>query len=125
MNPTTRFLMLIIVLCAAPYVLLAQKKVTVHGQIVELSSYVQEGIVPSSPNKRDIAMRSLSNGGSLAIVENKTSKLYLLVSAVSDTSFLQQTGQYLGVPAFVKGTLKTRGGVRLVVVEDIGKSLGK
>lgn len=105
--------------------LLAQSKKTVHGQLVELGSYLREGVIPTSPGKRDIAMASLKSYGMLAIVENKTSRVYVLVPASGDTSFVSTMTPYLGSMTFVKGSYATRGGVRLLTVEDVGKSLAK
>jgi hypothetical protein len=103
----------------------AQSKATVHGQLVELGSYVREGIIPSSPGKRDIAMASLKSYGILALVENKTSKVFVLSPASGDTAFVANMTPYLGTTMFVKGSVKTRGGIRLLAVEDMGKSLAK
>lgn len=103
----------------------AQAKQTVHGQLVELGSYVREGIIPTSPGKRDIAMASLKSYGILALVENKTSRVYVLSPASGDTAFVATMTPYLGTMMFVKGSVKTRGGIRLLSVEDMGKSLAK
>jgi hypothetical protein len=103
----------------------AQTKATVHGQLVELGSYVREGIIPTSPGKRDIAMASVKSYGVFAIVENKTSRIYVLAPASGDTAFVNTMTPYMGITMYVKGTVKTRGGVRLLTVEDMGKSLAK
>jgi hypothetical protein len=100
-----------------------QKKVTVHGQLVEVTSYVREGIKPTSPARKEIIMESVRKGSPLAILEKGSEKLYLLSPVPSDTAFVKKLTGYLGVAAFVKGPVYRRGGVNLLVVEDIGKSL--
>lgn len=100
-----------------------QKKVTVHGQLVEVMSYVKEGIKPTSPARKEIMMENLRKGSTLAILERGSAKLYLLSPMPTDTAFVNTLSGYIGITAFVKGPVYKRGGVNLLVVEDIGKSL--
>ena len=67
-------------------------------------------------------MGNFKKGGALAIIDN-SNKLYLIVPSSADTSFVKNVTPYLGVKSFVKGPVFTRSGVRLLVLEDIGKSL--
>jgi hypothetical protein len=104
----------------------AQKKnVTVNGSLVELTSYVRDKIVPNPGAATEIAMENLRKGSSLAIVESRTMKLYILAPVAGDTAFVASMSAYFGTPAFVKGTLYSRGGINLLVVSDIGKSIKK
>ncbi|MBI4811451.1 MAG: hypothetical protein HY800_08465 [Ignavibacteriales bacterium] len=99
-----------------------QKKTTVHGEIIEVTSFVKEGLKPTSPSKKELTMDNLKKGGMLGIVD-RANKLYLLVPSVTDTAFMKTVTPYLGVKSFVKGQLYMRSGVRIIVLEDIGKSL--
>jgi len=99
-----------------------QKKVTVHGDIIEVTSFVKEGLKPTSPSKKEMVMDNLKKGGMLGIVD-KANKLYLLVPSATDTTFTKTVTPYLGVKSFVKGQVYIRSGVRILVLEDIGKSL--
>jgi hypothetical protein len=113
---------LIIVFTLGLTTAVAQKRATVHGQIVELISYLRDGLKPTSPSKKEVAMGNFKKGGALAIIDN-SNKLYLIVPGSADTSFVKNVTPYLGVKSFVKGPVFTRSGVRLIVLEDIGKSL--
>ena len=101
----------------------AQKKATIHGEIVELMSYVKDGMKPNSPSKKEIVLESIKKGGSLAIIEKGTGKMYIIAPAAGDTSFMQNVTPYIGAKSFVKGTTYSRSGLRLIILEDIGKSL--
>ncbi len=124
MKSLTRLVAVILGLCFAS-TSFAQKKTTVNGDIVELTSYLKENIKPSGPAAKEIAMENLRKGGTLAIVQSKTRKVYLLSSAPGDTTFTATVAPYFGLMAYIKGTLYSRGGVNMIVVEDIGKYLGK
>jgi hypothetical protein len=100
-----------------------RKKVTVHGQLVEVMSYVKDGIKPTSPARKEIMMENVRKGSTLAILERGSAKLYLLSPMPADTAFVQALTGYIGITTFVKGPVYKRGGVNLLVVEDIGKSL--
>ncbi|MBI5476996.1 MAG: hypothetical protein HY964_09720 [Ignavibacteriales bacterium] len=100
----------------------AQKKVTIHGEIIEVTSFVKEGLKPTSPSKKEIILENLKKGGMFGIVD-KANKLYLLIPNSTDTSFVKTISPYLGVKSFVKGSSYMRSGTRIITVDDIGKSL--
>jgi len=99
----------------------AQKAITVRGEIVDVQSYVKDGLKPSSPAKKEAALESLKHGSMLGILEQKTGKLYLLSSAASDSAFTAMIKPYFGLKSFVKGPCYNRSGARLILVEDVGK----
>jgi hypothetical protein len=99
------------------------KATTVHGELVEVTSYVKEGIKPSSVAGKEIAMANLGKGGALAMLEKGTNKLYLVGVDAKDSTYLPRLTAYLGSKIFVKGPVVTRSGVRIITVVDIGKSL--
>ncbi|MBI5020324.1 MAG: hypothetical protein HZB59_02715 [Ignavibacteriales bacterium] len=100
----------------------AQKKVTVHGEVVEVTSFIKEGLKPTSPSKKEVILENLKKGGMFGIV-NKANVLYLIVPSANDTAFVKNVSPYLGVKSFIKGTTYMRAGVRILMLEDIGKSL--
>lgn len=103
---------------------IAQKKtVTVHGDLVEVTSYVKEGIKPTSVAGKEIALANLGKGGALAMLEKGTNRLYLIAVNAKDSTYLPRIAGYLGTRAFVKGPVAIRSSVRIITVEDIGKSL--
>lgn len=99
------------------------KSTTVHGQLVEVTSYVKDGIKPSSAAGKEIAMANLGKGGVLAMLENKTNRLYLIAPDLKDSTFMPRLAAYLGSKVFVKGPVVMRSSVRVITVKDIGKSL--
>ena len=99
------------------------KTTTVHGEFVEVTSYVKEGIKPSSVAGKEIAMANLGKGGALAMLEKGTNKLYFVGADVKDSTYLPRLTAYLGSKIFIKGPVATRSGVRVITVVDIGKSL--
>lgn len=121
-NQIRYFIIFIIIFVIGSGVTFGQKKVTVHGNIVEITSYVKEGLQPTSPSKKEVVIDNLKKGGMFGIVD-KANKLYLIVPNNMDTTYIQTVSPYFGIKSFVKGQLYTRGGVRVIVLEDIGKSL--
>ena len=101
----------------------AQKKATIHGEIVELTSYIKDGMKPTSSSKKEVVLESVRKGGALAIVEKPSGKLYIIAASQSDTSFMKNVTPYLGVKSFVKGAVYSKGGIKIIILEDIGKSL--
>jgi hypothetical protein len=102
----------------------AQKKATtVHGELVELTSYLKDGIKPTSVAGKEIALGNLGKGGSLALLEKGTSKLYIIGINPADSSYLPRITGFMGGKVYVKGPVVTRNATRLIMVEDIGKSL--
>lgn len=102
---------------------LAQKKATLYGEIVELTTFVKDGIKPNNPAGKEITTENLNKGGTFALLEKGTGKIVLLTSSVPEYKLTEQLTPYLGITVFVKGNLYKKGGVRLLDVQDIGKYL--
>ena len=101
-----------------------KKSSTVHGTIVVLNSYVKEGMTPSSPARKELAIENLKKRGNpLAIVEKKTNKLYIIAPTSDDSTFAVKITPYFGVQAFIKGPVYVRNNTRVIFMEDVGKSL--
>lgn len=121
---TRYFLMIMVSMMVAVGSTFAQKKTTVHGELVEVTSYVKEGVKPTSPAGKEISIENVKRGGSLAVMEKGTSKIYFLApSSPNDMNFPQTVSAYFGIKVAVKGVLYKRSGINLIVVEDIGKSI--
>lgn len=124
MNRTLIALSLLLLLTSCVLLVGAQTKTsTVHGELVELTSYVKDGIKPSSVAGKEIAMAHLGKGGALAMLEKGTNRLYVVGVDVKDSTYLPRLTAYLGSKIFVKGPVAIRSGVRVITVVDIGKSL--
>jgi len=101
----------------------AQKTTTVRGELVELTSYIADGIKPNGPAGKEIAIEKIKKGGMFALVEDKTNKILLLSPKSGDTTFVQTVSAFFGIKVAIKGQVYTKGGIRLIVPRDIGKSL--
>ncbi|RCK71801.1 MAG: hypothetical protein IGBAC_0758 [Ignavibacteriae bacterium] len=102
---------------------IAQKKATLYGEIVELTTFVKDGIKPNSPAGKEITTENLNKGGTFVLLEKGTGKIVLLTSSVPEYKLTEQLTPYLGITVFVKGNLYKKGGIRLLDVQDVGKYL--
>lgn len=102
---------------------IAQKKATVYGEIVELTTFVKDNIKPNSPAGTEITMGNFKKGGTFILLEKGSNKIVFLTAGLPDTKLEEQLTPYLGMTVFIKGPVYKKGGIRLVAVEDIGKYL--
>lgn len=103
--------------------LFGQKSVTVIGELVELKTFVVDKIKPNSPAGIEVTKEAFKKGGSFALVEKKSNKIILLVPSSNNINLLETLEPYLGMLVFIKGLQYSVGGVRVLTVDDIGKSL--
>lgn len=101
----------------------AQKKGTVYGEIVELTTFIKDNIKPTTPAGTEITLDNFKKGGSFVLLEKGTGKIILLTGGLVDTKLEDQLKPYLGITVFIKGAVYKKGGIRLIAVEDIGKYL--
>lgn len=101
----------------------AQKKGTVYGEIVELTTFVKDNIKPTSPAGVEITVDNQKKGGTFVLLEKGTGKLVFLTSTAAESPLADQVKPYIGITVFIKGAIYKKGGIRLVVLEDIGKYL--
>lgn len=101
----------------------AQKKVTVYGEIVELSTFVKDNIKPTTPAGTEITLDNFKKGGTFVLLEKGTRKFVFLTGGSPDTKLEDQLKPYLGISVFIKGAVYKKGGIRLISVDDIGKYL--
>lgn len=103
--------------------LFGQKSVTVTGEIVELKTYMVDKIKPTSPAGIEVTKEGLMQGGTFALVERKTNKVVILIPSVVNKNLYGVLEPYLGTQVFIKGQQYSTGGIRVLTVDDIGKSL--
>ncbi len=101
----------------------SQKKTTIYGEIIELTTFIKDGIKPNSPAGKEITTENLNKGGTFALLEKGTAKIVLLTSSVPEYKLSEQLIPYLGETVFVKGNIYRKGGIRLLDVQDVGKYL--
>lgn len=101
----------------------SQKKTTLYGELIELTTFVKDGIKANSPAGQEITTANLKMGGTFALLEKGTGKIVLLTSSSPEYKLDEQLIPYLGITVYLKGGLYKKGGIRLLTVEDIGKYL--
>lgn len=92
---------------------------TVHGEIVDVVSFV------SSFAKQDTAAirRSAMAGNPLGIYDKKAKRLYIIGRTELNASPGELVLPYLGMRVFVIGRVYYKFGVRVILATDIGKSI--
>ncbi|MCS7054034.1 MAG: hypothetical protein NZM09_09930 [Ignavibacterium sp.] len=101
----------------------AQKAATLTGEIIELKTFVVDKIKPNSPAGLEVTKEGLMKGGTFALLESKSNKIVILIPSAVNRNLYSVLEPYLGMQVFIKGQQYSNGGVRLLSVEDIGKSL--
>ncbi len=101
----------------------AQKAVTVTGEIVDLKTFVVDKIKPNSSAGLEVTKEGFMKGGTFALVEKKTNKIVILIPSSNNPNLYSALEPYFGMQVFIKGQQYSSGGVRLLTVDDIGKSL--
>lgn len=99
------------------------KEATLTGEIVDLSCYVKMGAI--GMDHKECAIGCAKAGMPLALLEAKTSKLYLLVSDKEFESVngkLQPLEKSIGQKSIaIKGNVYEKGGQLLLEVLSVGK----
>jgi hypothetical protein len=101
----------------------AQKAATLTGEIIDLKSYVVDKVRANSPTGIELTTEAFKEGGYFALLERKTNKIVILIPSAVNRHLYGVLQPYLGMQVFIKGKQYSSGGVRLLAVEDIGKSL--
>jgi hypothetical protein len=101
----------------------AQKAATITGEIVDLKTFVVDKIKPNSSAGLEVTKEGFMRGGTFALVEKKTNKIVILIPSANNPNLYSVLEPYLGMQVFIKGQQYSSGGVRLLTVDDIGKSL--
>lgn len=101
----------------------AQKAATVTGEIIDLKTFVVDKIKPNSPSGIEVTKEGFMQGGTFALLESKTNKIVILIPSPTNRNLYGVLEPYLGMKVFIKGQQYTTGGIRVLSVDDIGKSL--
>jgi hypothetical protein len=100
-----------------------KKQTTVFGEVVDIVSYVSTGMKPDNADRRAVAERNVKGGNPLGILERGTGKIYLVTMQSPTEDVNTKMLGYCGVQIFAKGRVLRRGGIQLLLVSDIGKSV--
>jgi len=101
----------------------SKKDATIYGEVIDISSYVANGMKPDTPDRKALAEASAKGGNPLGILEKGTGKVYVVTMNQANTSANSTLLPYLGLRIFATGKVYKRGGVLLFLLIDIGKSV--
>jgi len=96
-----------------------KKEVTLHGEIVDVISFVSSGAAKGTEEVRKSAL----SGNPLGFYDTGKKKLYLVGVPEMNKAANERLLPYIGIRVFVIGKVYTRNGVDLILISDIGKSI--
>ncbi len=100
-----------------------KKQTTIYGEVVDIVSYVTNGMKPDNPDRKALAEASAKAGNPLGILERNTGKIYVVVLDQQGVSAAPKLVPFFGLKIFAVGRTFKKGGVQLFVLSDIGKSV--
>ena len=100
-----------------------KKQTTVYGEVVDIVSYVSTGMKPDNADRKAVAERNVKGGNPLGILERGTGKVYLVTMQLPNEDVNTKMLGYCGIQIFAKGRVLRRGGIQLLMLSDIGKSV--
>jgi hypothetical protein len=101
----------------------SKKESTIIGEVVDIKSYVAYGMKADNADRKAADEASMGAGNPLGILEKSTGKIYLVVMAQQSENANQRLKDYLGLRVYAKGIVHKKGGVQLLVLSDIGKTI--
>ena len=121
-----RIFVLILAIMVVGTVAVAQqtpKQTTVYGEVVDVVSYVTNGMKPNNPDRKALAESNAKAGNPLGILETKTGKVYVVVMDQQGVSAASRLVPFFGLKIFAVGRTYKKGGIQIFVLSDIGKSV--
>lgn len=91
------------------------REVTLEGEVVDFECYLRDG--SRGERHRSCALTCRKNGGSLAIVEDRTGDLYPVAGNTAASDPGAAVAEFIGTRVAVRGQLYERAGARILVVE--------
>ena len=101
----------------------SKKETTIYGEVIDISSFVTNGMKPDTPDRKALAEASAKGGNPLGILEKGTGKVYVVTMNQANTSSNSTLLPYLGLKIFATGRVYKRAGMQLFLLNDIGKSV--
>lgn len=96
---------------------MAQEAATVQGEIVDPASYLKDG--RRGLEMEDETFEAVDGGQTLALLENGTGNLYLLLGAEAGEDPNELAYDYVNQPVRVSGAVYERGGLRGIVADSV------
>jgi hypothetical protein len=91
------------------------REVTLEGEVVDFECYLRDG--SRGERHKSCALACRKNGGSLAIVEDRTGDLYPVAGNTAASDPGAAVAEHIGTRVAVRGQLYERAGGRILVVE--------
>jgi hypothetical protein len=120
--------MLAVALCCAIFAAAAvaqtpKNQTTIYGEVVDLVNFIANNMKADTPDRKALAESNAKGGNPLGILERGTGRLYVVTLTQGGTGANATLTPYLGLKIFAQGRVLQKGGVRLFVLSDIGKSV--
>lgn len=96
-----------------------KKSITVHGDLVDLITFVSSG----AKQETDAITKSAKAGNPLALYDTKAKKLYLVGTLGVNKNVNETLIPYIGMRTFITGKVYSKNGVNLILMSDVGKSI--
>jgi hypothetical protein len=90
------------------------REVVLEGEVVDLECFLRDG--ERGERHKACALTCRKNGGSLAIVEDKTGDLYPVAGKTAASDPGAAVAEFIGSRVSVRGELYERSGARILVV---------
>jgi hypothetical protein len=100
---------------ARPLPVTPSREVTLEGEVVDFECYLRDG--SRGERHKSCALTCRKNGGSLAIVEDRTGQLYPVAGNTAASDPGAAVAEYIGTRVAVRGQLYERSAGRILVVE--------
>lgn len=91
------------------------REITIEGEVVDFECYLRDG--SRGQRHKSCALTCRKNGGSLAIVEDRSGDLYPVAGNTAASDPGAAVAEYIGARIAVRGQLYERAGARILVVE--------
>jgi hypothetical protein len=91
------------------------REIALEGEVVDLECFLRDG--SRGERHKSCALTCRKNGGSLAIVEDKTGDLYPVAGNAAASDPGAAVADFIGSRVSVRGDLYERSGARILVVE--------
>jgi hypothetical protein len=91
------------------------REIALAGEVVDLECFLRDG--SRGERHKSCALTCRKNGGSLAIVEDKTGDLYPVAGNTAASDPGAAVAEFIGTRVSVRGNVYERSGARILVVD--------
>ena len=101
----------------------AKKPSKIVGEVIDVVTYVTNGMKPNNADRKALAESNAKVGNPLGILEKGTGKIYIIGKGQQGEDMVARLVPYFGLKIFAVGKVFKRGGINLLMLSDIGKSV--